>query len=311
MPGRHPAAQAQPMSSRRPRSAASRSTRSRLRSAHRPGRDVVAEGAHRPPLDLGPDPVPDGHPATHLGVQVGLGPTPVGLEETVNAVPGNDHRLHPGVDRARLLGQRRPADEEAGHLGQVVAGEPEPVKPARFGAVVREHHHPTGHPPQLAQSGERVGPVVHGGERHRGVERLVVEREAQRVRRHARRGAGRALRAHHRRRFHRDDVAVRRLVGAGARPDIQHRPRVAERGPDLRGDPRLGAPGDGVAVPDGVVQLPAGHVDALLSRRYIEAIHRHDMPGTLRRQLVHPGPGRELRSNPFDRRSRPTPSSHV
>src|SRR3989475_12287311 len=55
------------------------------------------------------------------------------------------------------------------------------------------------------------------------------------------------------------------LVGAGAGPDIQYRPRIAERSTDPCGDPRLGAPRHGVSGSDGVIQLRAGHVAAFLA----------------------------------------------
>ncbi|GIF48786.1 hypothetical protein Afe04nite_33250 [Asanoa ferruginea] len=42
------------------------------------------------------------------------------------------------------------------------------------------------------------------------------------------------------------DVAVGGFVGSGARPDIEHGLGIAERGPDLRGVPRIGAPRGGV-----------------------------------------------------------------
>jgi hypothetical protein len=45
-------------------------------------------------------------------------------------------------------------------------------------------------------------------------------------------------------------VTVTRLVGAGARPDVQHRPRVTERRVDQRGEPWILLPVSGVAVPD-------------------------------------------------------------
>lgn len=68
------------------------------------------------------------------------------------------------------------------------------------------------------------------------------------ARRRARRpGACGTLRTHDRRRLHRGDVTVGGFVGAGASPDIQHGPCIAERSPDPRGDPRLGAPRHGVA----------------------------------------------------------------
>ena len=100
---------------------------------------------------------------------------------------------------------------------------------------------------------------MDGGKSHRGVEGLVLEREALRGGSHARRCACGTLRTHDRRRLHRGDVTVGGFIGAGASPDIEYRPRIAERSPDLRGDPRLGAPRHGVGGSDGVVQLRAGH----------------------------------------------------
>ena len=84
-------------SRRRPSSAASSATRSRLRSAHRQGHpgDCALPAARRP-ARLWPTP----NSATNMIVQVCLGPAPVGLEEAVGAVPRNDHRLRAGSDRA-------------------------------------------------------------------------------------------------------------------------------------------------------------------------------------------------------------------
>ena len=96
---------------------------------------------------------------------------------------------------------------------------------------------------------------MDGGKSHRGVEGLVLEGKALCDGSHARRCACRTLGAHERRRFHRGYVTVGRLVGAGASPDIQYGPRIAERSPDSCGDPRLGASCHGRSGPDGVVQL--------------------------------------------------------
>src|SRR5215468_6669236 len=106
---------------------------------------------------------------------------------------------------------------------------------------------------------------MNGGKSHRGVEGLVLERETLCDSSHTRRCACGALRPHDTRRFHRGDVAAGGFVGAGASPDIQYRPRIAERSPDPCGDPRLGAPRSGVSDSDGVIQLPAGHVAASLA----------------------------------------------
>src|SRR4029453_12094399 len=140
------------------------------------------------------------------------------------------------------------------------------MTPSGVTAVVREHHHAASHAPHLAQARDRVLPVMHGGISHRGVEGLVLERQALRDGSHARRCACGTLRTHKRRRFHRGYATVGWLVGAGASPDIQYRPRIAERRPNPGGDPRLGAPRHGVSGSDGVIQLRAGHVaDSWLS----------------------------------------------
>ena len=75
--------------------------------------EVIAQGAQRPLLGLRPDPRPHRHSAAHVLVQVGLGPSPVGLEQAVSAVPRDEHRLRPGADRAGQLGQRQAGRREA------------------------------------------------------------------------------------------------------------------------------------------------------------------------------------------------------
>jgi hypothetical protein len=92
-----------------------------------------------------------------------------------------------------------------------------------------------------------------------GVEGLVLERKALRGGSHAPRCACGTLRTHDCRRLHRGDLTVGGSIGAGAGPDIKHGPRIAERSPDLRGDPRLGAPRHRLGDSDGVIQLLAGH----------------------------------------------------
>src|SRR5438105_11076587 len=105
------------------------------------GCEVITEAAHCPLLGVRPNPGPHRYSATYMIVQVCLGPAPVGLEEAVSAVPRNEHRLYPCSDRAGQLGKRRPADEEVGDLGQVVASKPEPTKPSGVTGVVGEHDH--------------------------------------------------------------------------------------------------------------------------------------------------------------------------
>src|SRR5258708_2330240 len=67
------------------------------------GCEVITEAAHCPLLGVRPDSGPDRYSATDILFQVCLGPAPVGLEEAVSAVPRNEHRFHPGSDRAGQL----------------------------------------------------------------------------------------------------------------------------------------------------------------------------------------------------------------
>ena len=100
--------------------------------------------------------------------------------------------------------------------------------------------------------------MVVAERRHRGVERAVGERQRLRRRAHHGGGARRALGDHHLRRLDRDDLAVARLVGARPGADVEDRPRVAERGVDRGGDPRVLAADPRVADPDRVVQRAHG-----------------------------------------------------
>ena len=149
---------------------------------------ILAQAAHRPLLGLRSNARPHRARPAHMFLQVCLGPAPVRLEEAVGAVPRDEHRLRPAPDRP---GQpRQPARVvNAGDLRQVVPGEPEPPAPGDFAGVVGEHHHAAGHAPHLAQARDRVLPVVDSAERHRGVEGLVLERQALGGGGHARRRA--------------------------------------------------------------------------------------------------------------------------
>ena len=245
----------QATSRRRPSSAASRPARSRCVRPTAPRRGQRAGGAPpaaRPPARRASRPSTPAAPA-RPGRPRGGASRPRGSRRRS---PTGRHRFRPAADRG---GQPRQPGRvgEAGRLGQVVAGEPEPPAPGEFAGVVGEHHHAAGHAPHLTQPGDRVLPVGDGAEGHRGVEGLVLERQVFRGGGHARRRALRAQRPHDRRRLHRSDVAVGRFIGAAAGPDVQHRPRVTERSPDLRGDPRIGAPRRRVRAPDGVVQPSA------------------------------------------------------
>src|SRR5207249_8308881 len=97
---------------------------------------VITKAAHCPLLGVRPDSGPHRYSATDVLVQVRLRPAPVGLEEAVSAVPRNEHRLHPGSDRAGQLGSE--ADAGGSDLGQVVTSQPEPASPTPVTGVAGE-----------------------------------------------------------------------------------------------------------------------------------------------------------------------------
>lgn len=262
----------QATSRRRPSSAASRATRSRLRSAHRPEERSSRSLFTARCSASGPTLV-----HTDTARRTCSSRYASGRRQCASKKPSaQSHGISTGSAlppiawvRSASEGQstRRPVDEKVSEFRQVVAREPEPLKPPGATGVVCEHHHAAGHAPHLAQARDRVLPVMHRTEGHRGVEGPVLERETLRSGGHARRRARRTLRPHDRRRFHRGDIAVGGLVGAGSGSDVQHRPCVPERVPDPCGDPRLGTPRRRVSGPDGVVQLRAQHFQLFLRRR--------------------------------------------
>src|SRR5579884_391606 len=111
--------------------------------------EVRGQGLDRPLFRAGSHPGPNRYPAPHPLVQVCLGSPPVGLEEAVNAVPWNGHRVDSRSDCTRLPGQRGPASDQVGDLGQIVAGEPEPATPGGLTGVELEHDHAASDAPHL------------------------------------------------------------------------------------------------------------------------------------------------------------------
>ena len=96
--------------------------------------------------------------------------------------------------------------------------------------------------------------MVHREHGHRGVEGAVAERQMLPRRADGRCRADRALRDHRRRRLDRDDDAIARFVGPGARRRRCRTVRgVAERGVDAGFDARIGRRGAGRTTADAVV----------------------------------------------------------
>jgi len=181
---------------------------------------------------------------------------PVGDEEPVAAVVRDRHGLDPlRAEVAGELGHRHPRLAEG---REVVAHEPEVHH--RLEIALEDDGAAARHPLQLAQPGGAVGPVVVAEDRHRGVERAVGERQRLGGRLHGGRRADRALGEHHRRRLDGDDVAVARLIAAGARADVDDGASVAEGGMDRSRKSRVLPSDRGVSLPYAVVEMtqPAG-----------------------------------------------------
>jgi hypothetical protein len=121
-------------------------------------------------------------------------------------------------------------------LREVLGAEPEPPG---VGRVPREDDDALArHAPQLGGAGAEVAPVVDREDGHRRVEARVGEGQRLGARLHGRRGAGRALGDHHRRRLDRGDLAVGRLVAAGPAPTltiVRASPSAAQMRAAMRG----------------------------------------------------------------------------
>ena len=122
------------------------------------------------------------------------------------------------------------------------------MKPSGVSAVVRESPHAASHPLHLAKAGDRVRPVMNGGERHRDIEGLVGERQGRRIGGHATRsrapprhaahasttGSGRSrVRGHVRRR----QAVARRAAARTLRALVTGPPRCRQSGEIPRSGP--------------------------------------------------------------------------
>ncbi len=127
-------------------------------------------------------------------------------------------------------------------------------------------------PPQFAEAGLGLGPVMDGQHRHRRVERRVRERQGLSHSSHDAPSPSPALPEHRRRGLDRHDQTIARLVVPGTCPHVHDRAAPTEARTDLRGDPRILAPGLRVRAPDALVEgTVCGHPCTI-------ARHRPDAP---------------------------------
>jgi hypothetical protein len=94
---------------------------------------------------------------TNVLDQVGRRAAPVGMEEPVDAVPGDRHRLHACADRRGALPQVGSRGGKQTELGKVIAHQPE----LRSELVVPlEHDDAVSDTTHFTEPGDRVRPVV-------------------------------------------------------------------------------------------------------------------------------------------------------
>ncbi len=193
----------------------------------------------------------------HRGIEVGLGPGPVGGEEPVLAVGGNGDRFHAdAAERGIELRERRSVELVVGQrLGEVLVGEPE--EPLHRG-VPRQHHDPPRDALHFGDPGPPVRPVVDREDGERRVEGPIAERELLGDSQRSRRSVRRSLCEHHRRRIDGCDDGTGRLVRAGAAADVHDPSGITERDADLRLDAGIGPPRRGVGGADHVVARAHG-----------------------------------------------------
>ena len=221
----------------------------------RPVVQVALDGRHDAGDDLRRHPGEAGRGLARAGVEHALGMRPERAERPVRRIARDREHLGPDLpaEPAReLLARREDAVVQLGDLGQVVAHEPHLSRHLRV--VGDDHHRAAGDPAQLAHAAlAPLVPVVDGEDGHRGIDAVVAQRQPVRARPDGRRELRGALRRHHIAGLDGDHVAVARLVGAGARADVDHRAGVTQRRLDARAQLRILLAGAGVAAADGVV----------------------------------------------------------
>ena len=122
-----------------------------------------------------------------------------------------------------------------------------------------DHHRSTGHPAKLGQTGLGGLPVMDRHAGHPRVDRAVIEGKRLRASGDRRRRTGGALGPHGCARLDSKHPATTWLVGPRAGANIEHRARIAERGVNARGDPRVRAPVSRIGAPVPLIVNPSSH----------------------------------------------------
>ncbi len=163
------------------------------------------------------------------------------------------------AERVDHVLQRREAGVlDLADFGQVLGHDPQLALEIR---VPGEHDLPACHACHFAESGEKIRPVVHCHDSHRDVEGAGPE--GQRLGGPAHPPNSWMLVQHDLRGFDCHHLAIGRLVGTRARPDVQDRPGVGECRGDERCESGIGPPH--VCVPEADPVIDGRHDAALAS----------------------------------------------
>ena len=139
-------------------------------------RQIATDLAHDALDDLGPHARKTGRGSASVRVEYALGMRPKRTQHPVRRVARNRHRLddhfapQPFGD---LLGARKDSMVEFGDLRQVLGHQPHRAADAR---IVRQDHHAVARDSTKLSNAARLGvvPVVHGQNRHRGIDTVIV-----------------------------------------------------------------------------------------------------------------------------------------
>ena len=141
-----------------------------------PGVQIASETCDAARHDSGVEESKRGDARAYRGIEVRLGPSPIGRKKSIGAIVGNGYGQH--ATRAKRVGD---VGEwwaarviELGDFWEVVRGEPEA---ADFGRIDGDHHQACGHSSQLGEPAPPVRPMMTGEDRQRGVEGPEAERE--------------------------------------------------------------------------------------------------------------------------------------
>lgn len=194
-----------------------------------------------------------GHGRPDGRIQVRMRTTPISSEKPVSTIvrDWNIDNRNVAQFTPEIIERRTDAAVDAPNFWEVV-GEPES---GERGIVRKDHGASTRDPTKLLKSFLRVGPMMNGQNRQRGVERRVAKWQRRGGRSNDRRRGRVTLANHGDRRLDGDDGSVIGFVRSGTRTHVHNACGVAKAVKDRRRNPRIGLPEATVSVTDRVVEF--------------------------------------------------------